>query len=331
MSSSSLRRLLGLVVLATVTVPAARATAQQQAQGFALDRFYPSPAGAGWFVMDDLDMQGGLGGALALTAGYARNPLLLKDGIQTLAVVSSEALADFGFAVTYDRWRVYLDLRMPLAIEGNVTNGTIGGAVYTSPHLTLGSNPDTLSDPRIGVEGRLYGIPGGPLRFGLSAELIAPNGEEPVAPKRQDYDTDGTFRAIIRALVAGDLRQFRYAGQIGVHIRLLDEAAILGSPQGSELLFGVAGGAKLPVGRRRDWAIVIGPEIFGATVLQSFLGSSATELEGLVACRLEGTGDDKPQVRIKLGAGAGIYQHFGAPESRLILSIEMFSHNGRRE
>jgi hypothetical protein len=332
MSSSNRRRLLGLALLVCLTASAARASAQQ-AQGFALDRFYPSPAGAGWFVMDDLDMHGGLGGALALTTGYARNPLRLEDGIQQLAVVSSEAFINFGLAATYDRWRVYLDLRMPLYIAGQ--SGTIGGAMYTSPRtmltsspptssdrVTLASNPDTLSDPRVGVEGRLFGAPGGRFRLGLSAELIAPNGE------RTAYDTDGTFRAMLRALTAGDLGRLRYAGQLGVHIRPLDEASIPGSPQGSELLFGVAGGAKVAECGQGTMAVIVGPEIYGATAFRAFFGSTTTALEGLLTGRLEGTGDQGAQLRLKLAAGAGINQDFGAPEWRVLLAIEVFNSGG---
>ncbi|HVV50198.1 MAG TPA: hypothetical protein VHO06_11100 [Polyangia bacterium] len=321
MSSSSRRRLLGLALVAALTAPAARAAAQQ-AQGFALDRFSPSPAGAGWFVMDDLDMWGGLGGALALTLGYARDPLRLEDGFQSLAVVSSEALGDFGFAATYDRWRVYLDLRLPLYLAGE--SGTIGGAMYAAPHLTLGSNPDTLADPRLGVEGRLYGAPGGPLRLGLSAELIAPNGE------RSDYDTDKTFRGMIRALVAGDLGRYRYAGQLGVHIRPLDEASVPGSPQGSELLFGGAAGATL--GDLRDGAltVILGPELYGATAFHSPFGGTTTALEGLLAARLEGTAPRGRQLRLRVGAGGGLHQDFGAPEWRVLVSVETFNRDGGR-
>ena len=332
MSSSSRRRLLGLALLACLTAPAARASAQQ-AQGFALDRFYPAPAGGGWFVMDDLDMHGGLGGALALTTGYARNPLRLEDGIQQLAVVSSEAFINFGLAATYDRWRVYLDLRMPLLSAGQ--SGTIGGAIYTSPRtmltsspptfsdrVTLASNPDTLSDPRLGIEGRLFGEAGGRFRLGLSAELIAPNGE------RTAYDTDGTFRAMIRALTAGDVGRLRYAGQLGVHIRPLDEASIPGSPQGSELLLGAAGGARVTECGHGTMAIVVGPELYGATAFRSFFGSTTTAFEGLLTGRLEGTGDQGRQLRVKLGAGAGINQDFGAPEWRLLLAIEVFDASG---
>ncbi len=265
-------------------------------------------------------MHGGLGGALALTTGYARNPLRLDDGVQQLAVVSNQAFANFGLAATYDRWRVYLDLRMPLVINGQ--SGMIGGAQYVGPHVDLSSNPDTLSDPRVGIEARILGEPGGHFRLGLSAELIAPNGE------RSDYDTDGTFRAMIRALIAGNLNRFRYAGQLGVHIRPLDEAPLPGAPQGSELLFGAAGGAKVAECGHGTMAIIVGPELYGATAFRSFFGSTTTAFEGLLTGRIEGTGDQARQLRVKLGAGAGINQDFGAPEWRVLLSIEVFNANG---
>ena len=332
MSSFDRRLLLGLALLGCLTVPSAGVSAQQ-AQGFAVERFYPSPAGAGWFVMDDLDMHGGLGGALALTTGYARNPLRLEDAVQQLSVVSSQAFVNFGLAATYDRWRVYLDLRMPLYIAGQ--SGTIGGAVYTSPRtmltsspptfsnrVTLASNPDTLSDPRVGVEGRLCGAPGGRFRLGLSAELIAPNGE------RSAYDTDGTFRAMIRALTAGDLGRLRYAAQLGVHIRPLDEPSTPGSPQGSELLFGGAAGGQVGAWRGGALALIVGPEIFGASAFRSLFGSTTTALEGMLTGRLEETVSHGPALRLKLGAGAGIDRDFGAPEWRLLLAIEVFNADG---
>ncbi|HLK89274.1 MAG TPA: hypothetical protein VKZ18_05245 [Polyangia bacterium] len=319
--SSSSPRLLGLALFTALAALGASASAQQ-AQGFALDRFYPSPAGAGWFVMDDLDMRGGLGGALAMTAGYARNPLRLEDGLQQLAVISNQAFIDFGLSATYDRWRVYLDLRMPLLIDG--TSGTIGGAEFTAPRVTLASNPDTLSDPRVGAEVRLYGAPDGRLRLGLSGELIAPNGE------RSEYDTDGTFRAMFRALAAGDVDRFRYAGQLGVHVRPLDEASIPGSPRGSELLFGAAGGAQVSAWQGGALTLIVGPEIYGATAFRALFGSTTTALEGLLTGRLEGTAPQGQTIRLRVGAGGGINQDFGAPEWRLLVTIETFNRDAGR-
>src|SRR5579864_6185767 len=94
------------------SVWSSNAEAQQPPQGFAVERFYPSAPGGGWMVMDDLDMHGGLGGVIAISSGYARRPLQVatSDGSQRLDVVSDQAFADVGFAVTYDRYRLSLDL-----------------------------------------------------------------------------------------------------------------------------------------------------------------------------------------------------------------------------
>src|SRR5215471_3772577 len=120
MLSSSRHALASFILLAL----SARAQAQQQVQGFAVERFYSSAPGAGWFAMDTLDMHGGLGGSLSLTVGYARNPLRVTDGTQRFAVVADQAITEIGAALTYDRWRIYLNLHAPLAIKGK--SGTIG-------------------------------------------------------------------------------------------------------------------------------------------------------------------------------------------------------------
>src|SRR5579864_8371693 len=113
---ASFRRRAGLLLCLAI-LPSA-AAGQQQVQGFAVERFYPSAPGAGWFVMDTLDMYGGLGGVMALSGGYALKPLRLTDGVQHLAVVSDQAFADLGVAVTYDRLRLYLNIDTPLVVKG---------------------------------------------------------------------------------------------------------------------------------------------------------------------------------------------------------------------
>lgn len=318
MLSSSRQRAFALA--AALFAVSARAQAQQ-AQGFTVQRLNSSAPGAGWFVMDALDMSGGLGGSLSLSIGYARNPLQISSGPQSLAVVADQALADIGAALTYDRFRVYFDFVAPLAIKG--MSGTLGGYSYTAPSVDLESNPDTLSDPRVGVDVRFLGGPTSRFRLGASAQLLIPNGN------RADYDTDGTFRAMGRLLFAGDEGLLTYAGQLGAHVRTLDDSATPGSPRGSELLFGVAGGARLPVGPSGSMALIIGPEVFGATAFRSPFASDSTALEGLLSSRLEGTGADGFQLRVKLGAGGGINPHFGAPEWRVICAIEVFNHNRR--
>lgn len=304
----------GLLAAATVS---SRAEAQQAAEGFAVERLYLSAPGAGWFVMDSLDMHGGLGGVMSLTAGYSRDPLRIADSSGKLGVVTDRAFADFGLAATYDRWRLSLNLDMPIVAQGQT--GVVGNELFTGPSLTLGSNPDTLSDARVGLEVRVLGEPKGPARLGLGAQLFIPNGD------RVDYDTDQTYRAMFRALFAGDHRLLTYAAQVGLHVRPLDDSSVPQSPQGHELLFGVAAGVRLPVLRGTE-AVVVGPELFGATALRSFFGGRTTALEAMLTGRLESTGDRGAQLRFKLGAGGGIHQDFGAPEWRLALAIELSGH-----
>lgn len=327
---------LGVVTLALAAAWEPTAHAQQQAEGFGVERLYLSAPGAGWFVMDTLDMQGGLGGVAGLTMGYSHDALRVKttDDSQHLAVVSDEAFANFGFAATYERWRFYLNFDMPILGEGD--SGVVGRYRFTSPctpdpsgsctpDVTLVNDPDLLSDARIGFEGRFFGDATSALRLGADGQLFVPNGE------RAEYVTDGTYRAMIRALAAGDVGLLTYAGQLGVHVRPLDDSPTAGSPQGSELLFGAAAGAKLPVSEDGHVVVIVGPELFGATAFQSFLGSSGTAIEGMLSGRVEGTRDDEPQLRFKLGIGAGIDPRFGAPAWRAAIAIELFDHHADRD
>lgn len=292
--------------------PAARA--QQQAQGFAVERLRQAAPGSGWLVMDDLGWHGGLGGAVSLTVGYAHRPLRVTspDGAQSLDVVQHDTFASLALAVTYDRFRFHASFSSPLYIAGQ--SGTLGGFSFTGPEANLERTPDSISDVQVGAEARLYGEPAGPLRLGASAQLFVPSGD------RADYVTDNTYRAAARVLVAGDMGRFAYAGHAGVHIRPLDDAPIPGSPRGSELLFGLAGGIRRPL---FDGSILLGPEIFGATAFRGFFGADTTAAEALLSATFERPGQDATGLRIKLGVGAGLHPRFGAPEWRAVIGVEL--------
>lgn len=290
------------------------AQAQQAAQGFAVERFYPSAPGAGWFTMDDLTMKGGLGGAFSLTTDYAARPLVITsaDGSQRLLLVSNEAYLDFGVAVSYERYRGYLYFPVPLVINGN--SGTVSSYQFSAPAFTVGTNPDSLSDPLIGFDLRFFGPANGRLRLGASAQLIFPSGN------RSDYDTDGTYRGMFRLLAAGDSGRFSYAGQLGFQARSLNNPGVPGGPNGDEFLFGASAGRRFAVSG--NWSLILGPEGFGETAFSSFYASQQTGVEGLLTTRLEQT-SDRRRVRLKVGLGHGIVQHFGAPEWRIILGVEV--------
>jgi len=288
------------------------AEAQQQPQGFAVERFYPGPPGSGWFIMDDLNMGGGLGGAVTLTSGYSRNPLDVTspDGRTHLPVVSDAAFLNVGVAGTYDRYRIYFNFPMPFALGG--TGGMLGLYQLTAPVVSPGTNPDNISDPGAGFDLRIAGAPGSPLRIGAGGQLIFPSGE------RADYASDGTYRGLVRFLAAGDRGQFSYAGQLGVHIRPLNDSPVPGSPNGSELLCGTSIGRRFSFQRGLNG--LIGPEIYGETAFHSFFDEQRTAVEGLLTAWLEHTGSP---LRFKLGAGHGFVQHFGVPEWRVVFGVEL--------
>jgi len=288
--------------------------AQQQAQGFALERLYQSAPGGGWIVMDALDMHGGFGGAVELTAGYANDPLRVQVGGQSLTVVSSEAFTDFGLAGTYDRYRVYANFTVPIRLTGY--SGPVGAYTYTAPDINLRSSPDNMADIRLGFDARLLGDAESRFRLGAGAQLFIPNDA------RADYITDNRLRAMGRLLIAGDEGKFTYAGQVGVHIRPLNDYPIPGSPQGNEFLFGIAGGMKIPFGPTRR--LVVGPEFYGASAFRSLMQTAETDKEWLLSTRFEGTGNSGRQMRVKLGLGGGINPQFGAPRWRVVLAVEFF-------
>ena len=296
------------------------AEAQQQTQGFAVERFYPAAPGGGWFVMDDVKIGGGLGGAVSLTTGYARNPLEVTspDGRQRLALVSGEAFLDVGVAVTYDRYRVYLNIPVPLSVTGN--SGILGPYQLTAPSLSIGANPDTVSDTRLGFDTRLLGNPGSLFRLGVGAQLIIPSGA------RADYVTDGRYRGMFRFLTAGDAGRFSYAGQLGVHFRPVEGSLPPGSPNGNELLFGVSAGRRFSV--RNGWDAAVGPEFYGAAAVRSNI-SGQTGFEGLLTGRLERPGDG-PHLRFKLGIGHGLVQSFGVPAWRILFGVELVGQSPGR-
>jgi hypothetical protein len=180
----------------------------------------------------------------------------------------------------------------------------------------------------VGFDTRLVGDAKDAFRLGTGAQVLLPGGDP--GSTRAAYATDGTPRAMLRALVAGDVGLFTYAGQLGAHLRSVDDSSTPGSPRGSELLFGAAGGLVLPLFAGHT-AAVIGPEVYGETAFSSLFAAKATGLEALLTSRFEGTAEQGSQLRVKLGAGRGLHAEFGAPEARFLIAIEIFDRSVRRE
>jgi hypothetical protein len=306
-NSEAVRWAIGLALVSGL-LPQARA--QQAAQGFGVERFYPSAPGGGWFVMDDLNIGGGLGGAVAVTSGYEQNPLVVTNSSgQRTAVVSDEAFVSVGVAVSYDRYRGYVNIPMPVAVGG--TSAVVDGFQVTGPSLNPGQNPDTVGDTTVGFDVRLFGKPGSALRIGAGAQLLLPSGS------RADFVTDGTYRGMFRVLAAGDAGRFVWAGQAGVHVRPAGISLVPGGPDGNEFLFGASAGRRFSM--RQGWDAIVGPEFFGETAVRD----GETGAEALVTARIEQTGSGR-RWRFKVGAGHALDHRFGAPEWRVVAGAELF-------
>jgi hypothetical protein len=266
--------------------------------------------------MDDLSIDRGWGVTIALTSGYAHDPFEVTstDGTHHATVVSGQAFVDVGVAATYDRYRLYLNLPMPMFLTGE--SGLVDGYQFIAPSVNLGNRPDLIADARIGADVRLLGQSNSLLRLGIGAQLIVPSGD------RADYITDGTTRVMVRLLAAGDHGAFSYAGDVGVHIRPRDGAQVPGGPVGNELLFGVAAGHRFTL--TSQWRVVVGPEVYGETALDG--STMHTGVEGLMTTRFEEVGVTRG-VRLKIGAGGGFDPHFGAPAWRLVAGAELFGRS----
>ena len=311
----------GLVPAGLIMLCASPAAAQQTpTAGLAVERFYPSAPGGGWFVLDDIDFGGGLGGAVSVATGFARNPLVVTsaDGRQRVTLVSGEAFLDVGAAITRDRYRLYVNIPVPLTVTGN--SGTLGPYQLTAPSLSVGANPDTVSDTRLGFDMRLLGKTAGKLRLGAGGQLIFPSGN------RADYVTDGRYRGMFRLLAAGDADRLSWAGQIGVHVRPVEGLLPPGGPNGNEILFGAGAGRRFTV--HSGWDAVVGPEFYGERAIHSNYRGQ-TGFEGLLTGRVERTGD-QPHLRFKVGIGHGLVQNFGAPEWRIVAGVEMSGQSRNR-
>ncbi len=278
--------------------------ARAQSQGFALDTFDPSERGSDWFSVESLDLRGNVRPAIGVVMDGAYRPLVIyaPDGTIRDSVVRNQIFANVGATlVLWDRLRVGFNL--PVAVFQDGHGGTLDGVTFTPP-----STP-SVGDLRLGADLRLVGTYGEPFTLALGARVYVPTGQ------RDNYTGDGAVRLDGRLEAAGDLGVFTYAARVGAEYRNLEDT-LGGSPIGSQLLFGVAAGF-----RAFDHALIIGPEVYGTTVVNNgaaLFAKQSTPVDGLLGAHLTFLRD----FRIGGGVGPGLTRGFGSPEVRWLASLE---------
>ena len=220
----------GALLFATAT-----AMAQEEAQGFALDRFEPSERGSDWFVLESWDFRGHVRPALGLVVGYANKPLMIyspTSGEEVSSIVEHQVVAHFGGSIIL--WeRVRFGLNLPLAAY---QAGDEANAAFSSDNKT------TFGDLRLSADARILGTYGGPITFAGGFQFFVPTGSQ------DSFTSDGAVRLNTRVGIAGEIDAFVYSSMLGFGLRAnADEYA--GGARGSEVAFSAAAGVKVPEAR----------------------------------------------------------------------------------
>lgn len=308
-------------VASTLVASSAFAQAVPTQPGFAVNRFDPSERGSEWFVMDSLDLRGNGRFAIGVPADWSYRSLVLygKDaaGNEVIrdSIVRNQVTVHPGLSVVlFDRLR--LGLSVPVVAFGDGHTGWLGGRRYAP------ANGAALGDIRVGADFRLVGMAREEFTLALGVQGYIPTGDA----SREQYASDGQFRLQGRLQAAGEIGAFMYAAKVGFMGRWLN-GSYNGAPLGSEVTFGASIGL-------RAGPLVIGPEIYGSTVVSSattdvlgdtavtdtgsgFFKTRATPVEGLLGAHLS-LGD----FRINAGIGAGITRGYGAPVVRGLFGLE---------
>lgn len=271
--------------------------------GFSVDRFEPSERGSQWFVLDSLDLAGSGRPALGATFDYQYRPLAVyeSDGSVRAAIVGHVLTAHAsGSVVLWDRVRVGASLPVVVYSEGE--QGTLRGVTYAPP-----KNAQSLGDARLGLDVRLFGTASGPLTMALGGRVWLPTGQT------SSYSGDGGVRVGPHVLAAGVGGPVAYAVQAGVTFRDADASDFAGAAIDHELLYGASLGLRAMQGR-----LVVGPEVFGTTVLKDAFKTRTSPLEALLGAHLGFANG----LRIGAGAGAGLVAGYGSPVARVLASLE---------
>ena len=275
-----------------------------RADGFAVDRFDPAEQGSEWFALDSLDLRGHMRPAIGVVGDWAYRPLVenAPNGDVQYSIVRNQIVVHAAASLVMWDW---LRLGLDLPIQAFVDHGTgTPGALAPPPP----ANATSLGDLRLGLDVRLFGEYGGPITGALGADVFLPTGDA------ASYSSDGNVRVAPHLLIAGDAGPIAYAAKVGATVRGLD-TTVANVHVGSAI--DLAGSIGLRVADRR---LVIGPEVFGSSVVAdgAFLTKQATPLEGLFGAHYTFVGG----VRLGAGISTGLTQGYGTPERRGVLSLE---------
>ena len=293
MTKRSRKRLLAGSILVASLVLGARV----YAQGSALDRFQPAPAGDRFFGVQGDDPGGHLLPRLMLLADYAYKPLVLyqSDGEHALGSIVSNQLF-LHAAAGLSLWdRLLISANMPFALY---TSGQ-------SPDIYPSPSGAAIGDLRAGLRVRLLGENRSLASLALAGYVFFPTG------KQDKYAGAGKIHGMPALVFSGESDSVAYALNAGVDLAKADDGS--GTKVGADMSFG--GGFAFLV---MDKMLQIGPEVYGTTLMTGTgrFTRETTNLEAILGARVR-LGD----FVVGLGGGPGITRGIGTPTLRGVASV----------
>ncbi|MDP9150038.1 MAG: OmpA family protein [Myxococcota bacterium] len=293
----------GCVALCAV---ASSAKAQPIQTGYASNNFEPSERGSDWFANESLDLRGPFRIAIGALGDYGYRGIIGQykdDGNVAASVVRDQLILHVGASVVLaERLRIGLSLPVVLEQFGHQAVDA-NGVQYPGP-----ANDQSIGDLRASADLRLVGQYGEPFTMAVGASVFAPTGQ------RKNYDGDESARFAPHLLLAGDVGMFAYAARAGYQWRDLN-ADYIDTRIGSTFQFAGAAGLRVA-----DKQLLIGPEVFGQTVVSNKYAfeERATPIEVLLGVHLNLV----DQLRLNGGFGTFITKGYGAPVFRALFGIE---------
>ncbi len=275
-----------------------------RAEGFALERYEPTPAGS-WFVAVPQPWYSSTRYfAAGLTLDYGHNPLL--GGTfdprfhETVAIVEHQLVGHVDIAGSFlDRVQLSLSLPVVLMERGTPAFGAapISGAA--------------VGDVRLGVMVRLFGQPDRS-RFSLhfGGYVWIPVGAE------GSHAGDDTARGLPELIASGMLiDHLRYTVEIGVLIRA--QQTIGFGPASSTASEFQAGAGVAWADRARTWHV--GPELTLGTLIAG--PQAGTRYGTSVELLFAGGYSIKHQVLVSAAVGPGLASTLGTPDVRALVRV----------
>ncbi len=276
------------------------------ADGLALDRFDPAPAGDRFFGVQSAYVSGDLTPHVMLMLDYAHDPLIAR-GSETkdfqADIVRHQMFLRLGASL--DIWeRLNLNLDVPVAVwqAGDDANGALLGA--RSP------SGAAMGDVRVGARLRLYGEYDDPFQIAISNYIWIPTGEN------NRFVTDGHVRWMPQLVLGGKAPHLVWAVNAGAMLAVADTFVTI--PEGSM----VKTGAGLGFTFARDH-VQIGPEA-SFSFQTARVTKETINVEGLIDAKVRLNRD----FEVGAGAGPGLSGGIGTPNFRV---VGMLAYNPEHE